>query len=69
MAEARERHDWDHTATLVAYVLNANLGPHKKPYQPKKFHPYYRDDERDERLARAIPGDISCLKIFDKSKG
>ncbi len=44
MAEARCRHLWAHTSTLLALLANIHRDPSKKPtpYKPADFNPYLR---------------------------
>ena len=43
MAEARERAEWQRTASLMALAVNLVRNPKKsKPAKPADFNPYFR---------------------------
>ena len=43
MADARSRHAWSHTATVLALLANLHRDPKKtRAYSPNDFHPHLR---------------------------
>lgn len=40
MAEANASAAWDHTASVLCMLFNANRGPKSKPARFEDFHPY-----------------------------
>ncbi len=42
MRDAKLMIQWDHTATLQAQIINANLPPNKPPIKPSKLNPLRR---------------------------
>ncbi len=40
MSEAKQSEAWNHTATLVAYVLKSQAGKKGRSIKPKQFHPF-----------------------------
>ena len=48
MAEARQRVEWDHTANIIAVMMNQWRDEKKRaePYQPFEFNPMYTEKER-----------------------
>ena len=40
MAEGRQRKLWDHTASIVATIVNVNRDPKKSPVPASRFHPF-----------------------------
>jgi len=43
MAEARQRDNWNHTAAVMALLVNINRDPKKsRPAKPADFHPMVR---------------------------
>lgn len=44
MAEARGRERWNHTASLLALLANANRDPKRtRAFRPADFHPHLQD--------------------------
>jgi hypothetical protein len=74
MAETKQRTDWDHTASILALIANANRDPKKRhqPYQPKDFHPFSARN-KDETIRMSQADAFATLKaVFvdrRKSKG
>ena len=59
MAEARQREQWNHTASLLALLANCHRDPKKtRPYKPAQFHPH----GRPRKPAPAATADIGLLK-------
>lgn len=42
MREARDKSEWNRTASLLALMANVNRDPkrHARPFAPADFHPY-----------------------------
>ncbi len=66
MAEARQRHDWAMTSSLLALLANCHRDPKKsRPLKPADFDPFSRGQNSSER----IPADVGVLKdVFIKKK-
>jgi hypothetical protein len=61
MAEGRRRDQWNHTASVLALVANANRDPKKgRAFTPADFHPM----SGPKREPPPIKADISVLKVF-----
>ncbi|MHC4877750.1 MAG: hypothetical protein ACYTGL_14740 [Planctomycetota bacterium] len=41
MAEARQRDQWDHTAAVIAHIVNG-IPFRKEPVKPADYHPFER---------------------------
>jgi hypothetical protein len=66
LAEARQRDQWNHTASVMALIANVNRDPKKgRPAKPDDFHPLRKYTTRTEPSERqpAI-ADISILKAI-----
>jgi len=46
MAKGRDKWMWNHTACVVATILNSQGGIDGKPVQPAQYHPYEKEAER-----------------------
>lgn len=56
MAEARKREAWQHTANLLAMLVNCHRDPKKSSAaKPKDFDPYAR---RNQRVLRKASVDV-----------
>ncbi|MDX9911214.1 MAG: hypothetical protein RBS39_05235 [Phycisphaerales bacterium] len=66
MAEARQRHDWAMTSSLLALLANCHRDPKKsRPLKPADFDPFARATNQSDR----IPTDVGVLKdVFIKKK-
>ena len=65
MAEGRRREDWNHTASIIAALINSNpfRKPGAKPVSPQEIHPM----GRGESAAPTFRIKVSALKgMFDK---
>lgn len=40
LAEARNRHCWDHTSQILSAIHNANISKRSQALRPDAFHPY-----------------------------
>jgi len=40
MVEGGQRKQWDHTASIIATIVNVNRDPKRSPLPPRRFHPY-----------------------------
>lgn len=58
MADAAERAQWWHTASLMSSVVNLMRGKHSKFVSPKDLHPLERREEVD------LVVDITALKTL-----
>lgn len=50
MAESRSRQLWDHTASVIAMLVNVNLARGERVRQPVEFHPHHQYSEPTIRL-------------------
>ena len=66
MADGRCRADWDHTASLLSMMANANRDPKKRrrPFNPLDFHPYATASCRRAASATETTKDLSILKAL-----
>lgn len=64
LAEARQRDQWNHTASVMALIANVNRDPKKgRPAKPDDFHPLRKHTIRTDSTERQPPiADISILK-------
>lgn len=65
MAEARRRHDWDQTASLMTLIYNANRGRKKRAARLSDFHPC--PDRRRERVPKGSIYDLKAAFIDRKA--
>lgn len=57
MAEARQRHDWQIAASMLALLANCHRDPTKsRAFRPGDFDPFAQD------RGEVIPADIGVLK-------
>jgi hypothetical protein len=65
MAEGRLRERWNHTASILAVILNVNRGKNDRAVKPSELNPY--EQKRQEKPAIKIK--MSDLKpFFEKVK-
>lgn len=66
MAEAKQRERWNHTATLLATMINLTRNPKKsQPAKPEDFNPFIKK----EPPPKLKGNDLKILKdIFVKRK-
>ena len=62
MAEGADRARWNHTAAIVAAVVNMHRDPKKKPLPDWKFHPYERAERGKGKDLRALAEKMMSLK-------
>jgi hypothetical protein len=51
MAEAKQCDDWNHTASMLAMLVNTAFGKKGQPVTGAKFHPFAKDKPK-KRLSR-----------------
>lgn len=67
MAQARQRSDWNHTASLMALIANVNRDPKRgRALRPADFHPMLESQPQESRPLR---GEIGMLKVFLVQQG
>jgi hypothetical protein len=52
MAEAKAETEWDHTASLMALIAEANRDPEqrRRPFKPAESHPLHQRPKRRQEL-------------------
>lgn len=59
MAEARQKHDWSQTSSLMALIANAHRDPKKHgPFKPTDFDPTSRSQSQPLRVDVAVLKDV-----------
>ncbi len=59
MTEARERAEWNRTASLLALLVNLHRDPRKRAIKPKECHPY-----EAKRTKKGIPLTADNIRIL-----
>ncbi len=64
MAEAKSRDNWNHTASILALIINVNRDPKKhRAVSPKQLNPYeQRSGKKDTKLAFKYMKALWCEK-------
>jgi len=61
MAEGADRSLWNHTASVIAMLVNVNRDPKKSPVPAWRFHPYEAGEQRKQGIPLTA-GNIGLLK-------
>lgn len=71
MVEASQRAQWDHTASLMAHMVNIHPFRKKKarPISPTTYHPYYQRRRKGDRISVARLTDEIMAIAERKKKG
>ena len=70
MAEARTRHDWSQTSSLLALIANAHRDPKKaKPFKPSDFDPTTGRHQAVDEGPLPTVGVETLKQVFLKGKG
>jgi hypothetical protein len=54
MAEAKQTEAWNHTASLIAWLVKVNSSKKTTIVDPIKFHPFLKDQRRKQSKAATI---------------
>jgi len=66
MAESRESHLWDHTASVICKIHNVNCAKKSDLMNITDFHPYMKATKRGIRITKANVGELRAR--FAKKK-
>jgi hypothetical protein len=59
MADARQKHDWSMTSSLMALIANAHRDPKKhRPFKPADFDPSIQSQARSIRAGVGVLRDV-----------
>ncbi|MEX2670928.1 MAG: hypothetical protein WD294_02335 [Phycisphaeraceae bacterium] len=72
MAEARAKHDWSQTSSLLALIANAHRDPKKarggKPFKPSDFDPTTGRHRASDDEAKPVVGVEILKQVFLKGE-
>lgn len=62
MLEGRQRSQWDHTASVLTMLANANRDPKKRrqPYRVSEFHPFAQKAKKERTKDISILWQVFC---------
>ena len=66
MAEAKVKHNWTHTSSVLAMIANVNRDKKKKPspFKPDDFNPFAKKTKTDAVRADTPEGLAAMRKEF-----
>ena len=66
MVEGRGREAWNHTANILATLVNINRDPKKSAIKASGVNPYLQDGEGDDGIVIESMGDVKSAFVKEQ---